>query len=81
VKLNVQFGGIAKDPYGNEKAGFTVTGLIKRSDWGLVWNAAIESGGFMVSDEVTISCELELINKGQADQTMKLEEATRVKGI
>jgi uncharacterized membrane protein len=55
--------------------------LIKRSDWGLVWNAAIETGGFMVSDEVTISCEIELINKGQADQTMKLEEATHIKGI
>jgi polyisoprenoid-binding protein YceI len=73
VKLNVQFGGIAKDPWGNEKSGFTVTGKINRSDWGLVWNASLETGGLMVSDEVTISCDLELINMGQDDLTMKLE--------
>jgi polyisoprenoid-binding protein YceI len=73
VKLNVQFGGIIKDPWGNERAGFTISGKIKRSDWGLIWNATIETGGLMVSDEVTISCEVELINKGQADMTMKPE--------
>jgi polyisoprenoid-binding protein YceI len=81
VKLNVQFGGIAKDPWGNEKAGFTLTGVIKRSDWGLVWNATIETGGLMVSDEVNISCEVELINKGQEDMTMKLEQTGRFKGV
>ncbi len=71
VKLNVQFGGIIKDPWGNEKAGFTVSGKINRSDWGLTWNATMEAGGLMVSDEVLISCEVELINKGQADETIK----------
>jgi polyisoprenoid-binding protein YceI len=81
VKLNVQFGGIAKDPWGNEKAGFTLTGVINRSDWGLVWNATIETGGLMVSDEVNISCEVELINKGQEDMTMKLEQSDRFKGV
>jgi polyisoprenoid-binding protein YceI len=80
VKLNVQFGGFVKDPWGNEKAGFTVSGAIKRSDWGLVWNATIETGGLMVSDEVTISCEVELINQGQEDMTMKLEQSGRFKG-
>jgi polyisoprenoid-binding protein YceI len=73
VKLNVQFGGIIKDPWGNEKSGFTVTGKINRSDWGLVWNATLETGGLMVSDEVTILCEVELINIGQKDLEMKLE--------
>jgi polyisoprenoid-binding protein YceI len=76
VKLNVQFGGIVKDPLGNEKAGFTVSGKINRSDWGLVWNSTIETGGLMVSDEVMISCEVELINKGQEDLTMKLEHSS-----
>ena len=71
VKLNAQFGGIIKDPWGNEKAGFTISGKIKRSDWGFVWNANIETGGLMVSDEVTISCEIELINKGQDEMTIK----------
>ena len=81
VKLNVQFGGIAKDPWGNEKAGFTISGKINRSDWGLVWNATLETGGVMVSDEVNISCELELINKGQEDMTMRLEQSGRYKGV
>ena len=77
VKLNVQFGGIVKDPWGNEKAGFTVTGKINRSDWGLVWNAALETGGFMVSEEVNIVCEIELINIGQEDLTMSLKTETQ----
>ena len=81
IKLNVQFGGFIKDPWGNEKAGFSVTSVIKRSDWGLVWNANIEAGGLMVSDEVDISCEVELINKGQEDMTMKLEQSGRFKGV
>ena len=72
IKLNVQFGGLIIDPWGNEKAGFTISGKIKRSDWGLMWNATIETGGLMVSDEVIISCEVELINKGQSDLKMKL---------
>ena len=75
VKLNVKFGGIIKDPWGNEKAGFTISGKIKRSEWGLVWNTTIETGGLLVSDEVFISCEVELINKGQADVTMKLNQS------
>jgi polyisoprenoid-binding protein YceI len=81
IKLNAQFGGIVKDPWGNEKAGFTVTGKIKRSDWGLVWNANIEAGGLMVSDEVMILCEIELINKGQLDQTIQLKHSSHKKGI
>jgi polyisoprenoid-binding protein YceI len=81
VKLNVQFGGIIKDPWGNEKAGFTVTGKINRSDWGLVWNATLETGGLMVSDEVTITCEAELINIGQEDLKMKLESSKSTKVI
>jgi polyisoprenoid-binding protein YceI len=81
IKLNVQFGGFVKDPWGNEKAGFTVSGKINRSEWGLVWNTTIETGGLMVSDEVDISCEVELINKGQEDMTMKLEQSGRFKGV
>jgi polyisoprenoid-binding protein YceI len=64
VKLVVQFGGITKDPWGNEKAGFTVTGKINRSEWGLNWNTDNGAGGIMLSDEVKISCEVELTNMG-----------------
>ena len=60
VKLDVEFGGVMKDPWGNEKAGFTINGKINRKDWGLNWNAALEAGGMLVSDEVRISCELQL---------------------
>jgi len=75
VKLNAQFGGIIKDPWGIEKAGFDISGKIRRSDWGLTWNAPIEAGGLLVSDELSISCEVELINNGQADMTIKIEQS------
>lgn len=44
IKLTVEFGGIMKDPWGNEKAGFKLSGTINRKDWGLLWNAALETG-------------------------------------
>jgi polyisoprenoid-binding protein YceI len=75
IKLNIQFGGLAKDTYGNEKAGFTVTGIINRSDWGLVWNSTMDTGGMMVSDEIHINCDLELINNKTEDTEMKLENS------
>lgn len=53
-----------KDPYGNIKNGFKVTGVINRKDFGLTWNAALEAGGVAVSEEVNISCNIEL-NKVQ----------------
>jgi polyisoprenoid-binding protein YceI len=53
-----------KDPYGNIKNGFKVTGVINRKDFGLNWNAALEAGGVAVSDEVNINCNIEL-NKVQ----------------
>ena len=64
--------GNLNDPWGNERAGFTVTGKINRSDWGLTWNKPTETGGLMVSDEVTISCEVELTKMGQKVLEMHL---------
>ena len=61
ITLNVEFGGIQKDPYGNIKAGFTVSGKINRKDFGLTWNTALEAGGVMVSEEVKINCEIQLV--------------------
>jgi polyisoprenoid-binding protein YceI len=63
VKLAVEFGGLMKDPWGNEKAGFTLEGKINRKDWGLNWNAALEAGGVMVSEEVSISADVQLLKK------------------
>lgn len=61
VSLNVEFAGIAKDPWGNAKAGFTIEGKISRKEWGLTWNAALETGGMLVSDEVRILCDVQLV--------------------
>ena len=61
--LDVDFGGFIKDPYGNEKAGFSVSGKFNRKDWGLNWNAALETGGVMVSDEVRLSAEIQIIKQ------------------
>jgi polyisoprenoid-binding protein YceI len=63
VKLNVEFGGVTKDPYGNVKAGFTITGKINRNDFGLTWNAALETGGVMVSEDVRIMSEIQLVKQ------------------
>ncbi|MES2565853.1 MAG: YceI family protein [Bacteroidota bacterium] len=59
IKLNVDFGGNATDR-GTEKVGFSTTGSINRSEWGLIWNTSLESGGLLVSDEILINCDLEL---------------------
>ena len=55
VQLDVDFGGINVDPWGQTKAGFSFEGKISRKDFGLNWNAALETGGVMVSDEVKIA--------------------------
>ncbi len=73
IRLGVHFGGIVKDPWGNERAGFTLSGTINRKDWGLEWNTLLEAGGVLVGEEVIISCEVELTNSGQRDQTLVLE--------
>ncbi len=59
VKLDVEFGGQGKDPWGNTKAGFSLNGKINRKDWGLNWNAALETGGVLVSDDVRIYAEVQ----------------------
>lgn len=57
--FKVVFEGQGKDPWGNEKVGFSAEGSINRSDYGLVWNAALETGGVLVGDQVKISLEIE----------------------
>ena len=57
--FSVTFEGAGKDPWGNEKVGFSGTGKIKRSDYGLTYNAVLETGGVLIGDEVKISIEIE----------------------
>ena len=66
VTLNVEFGGVTKDPWGNERAGFTVTGKIKRSDWGIKFGL-LEAGGAMLADEVKIHSEVQLVKQVVAE--------------
>ncbi|MCI3922264.1 YceI family protein [Paenibacillus sp. TRM 82003] len=61
--FKVVFEGEGKDPWGNQKAGFSATGSIKRSDYGLTWNAALETGGFLVGDDVKVSIELQAVKQ------------------
>ena len=57
--FEVTYEGSGLDPWGNEKAGFGVEGKIKRSDYGLVWNAALETGGVLVGDQVKVALQLQ----------------------
>ena len=66
VALDVESNGQAKSPWGTTSAGFTAKTQIKRKDWGLNWNVALETGGFLVSDEITISIELEIVKQPEA---------------
>jgi polyisoprenoid-binding protein YceI len=59
VVLEAEFGGIAKDPWGNTKAGFEINGKIKRKEFGLHWDVLTEAGGAVVGDEVKIHANLE----------------------
>ena len=59
VELDVEFGGIGKDGYGNIKAGFEVTGKISRKDFGLTWNMATEAGGLTLGDDVKLSANVQ----------------------
>ena len=61
ITLKIEVGGFGPDPYGGTRAGFTATGVINRHDFGVSWNAAIEGGGVVIGDKVTINIEAELI--------------------
>ncbi len=61
VTLNAEHHGTVKDPWGGTRAAFSATGKINRQDFGVKWNKALETGGYLVSDEVTIIIEAELV--------------------
>jgi polyisoprenoid-binding protein YceI len=63
VTLNVEFGGIVVDPYGQTKAGFTISGKISRKEFGLTWNAVTEAGSVVVSDDIKIQGEVQLVRQ------------------
>lgn len=64
VTLTAGFVGLTKDPWGGERAGFTLTGKLNRTDWGINFNSALETGGVMLGDEVKIHGEVQLVKQG-----------------
>ncbi len=63
VVLKVQPEGSGTDPWGNQRAGYSATAKIRRGDFGLTWNQALEAGGVLVGDEVKISIDVELVKQ------------------
>ena len=63
IKLNVEYGGTVVDPYGNTKAGFEVSGKINRKEFGLKWDAVTEAGSIVVSDDVQLDLNVQLIKQ------------------
>ncbi|MFF9911450.1 YceI family protein [Streptomyces sp. NPDC013457] len=61
LSIDLEFNGSATDPYGNERVGFEGSAEILRSDWGLTWNAALETGGVVVSDKVKLNFDISAI--------------------
>lgn len=63
ITLDVAFGGMVVDPYGQTKAGFTVEGKINRKDFHLMWSGLTEAGQIVASDEIRIHCDVQLIKQ------------------
>ena len=60
MTFDLEFGGVAVDPWGNTKAAFEARADVNRKDWGLTWNAALEGGGVLVSDKIAIVLDIQL---------------------
>jgi polyisoprenoid-binding protein YceI len=78
ITVNVEFGGIVVDPYGQTKAGFTVKGKLNRKDFGLVWGAVTEAGQVVVSDEIKIHAEIQLVKIKTLEPSAENDRANTV---
>jgi len=61
ITLDVDYNGMSVDPWGNTKHGYEINGTVNRNDYGLTWNAPLETGGVLVSEDVKISIDLQLM--------------------
>jgi len=61
VVFELEFGGTGQDPWGNTRVGFTATTSINRKDWGIEWNAPLETGGMLVGEKIQIEIDVELV--------------------
>ncbi|MBI5564065.1 MAG: YceI family protein [Chloroflexi bacterium] len=66
VVLEVEYNGSAKSPWGTTSAGFSARTTIKRKEWNLNWNVALETGGWLVGDDIHVSIELEVVRQPDA---------------
>lgn len=63
VDFDLEFEGVGQDPWGGTRAGVTATTTINRKDWGIEWNAPLETGGVLVGEKVQIELEVELVKR------------------
>lgn len=63
VELKAEYEGTAQDPFGNTRIGFSATTEVEREDWGLTWNAALETGGVLVSKKITLALDVSAIKQ------------------
>lgn len=70
IKLDVEFGGITQDPWGNTRAGFTVTGKINRQDFGISFGAVTETGGILLGDEIKIIANVQFVKQAVAETVL-----------
>ena len=63
ITLEVSFLGVARDPWGNDRAGFSTQVVLDRKEFGMVWNAALDNGGFILGDDVSLTIDLETVRK------------------
>lgn len=75
VELRYEHGGQDVDPYGNRKIGGTLTGEIKRSEWGLTWNVPLDSGGWLVSDNIKLEIDFQVAESTEAVEQEAQAEA------
>ncbi|HEX2295393.1 MAG TPA: YceI family protein [Actinomycetota bacterium] len=75
VTLDYEHGGDLQDPFGNRKVGGSLTGTVKRSEWGLTWNVPLDSGGWLVSDNVKIEIDFQVAESKEAIEEEAQAEA------
>ena len=63
VDLQAEYSGLMKDPWGNTKIGLSINGKINRKDFGLTWNAALETGGVLVSEDIKLVAEMQFVKQ------------------
>ena len=71
IELDTEYNGMSVDPWGNTKHGWEITGTIDRNDFGLTWNAPLETGGVLVSEKVTLTFDIQMSET--VEQTVEQE--------